>query len=104
MSRTVGIVQPHEEISVAEQIYLIELHAREEGVAISDFVGSDEILRMDLTAAQSLMESIAGGETGSIVFVDAVLDKIPPELTRLCREMGCKVLAVDRHRAGLGVP
>ena len=103
MSHTLGIVQPHEEISVAEQIYLIELHAREEGVEISGFVGSDDILRDEQPATRSLMDSIASGETHSIVFVDAVADKIPPGLTLLCRQCGCKTLVVDRHKAGLGV-
>ena len=103
MSRTLGIVQPHEEISVAEQIYLIGLHAREEGVEISGFVGSDEILRDEQPATRSLLDSIASGETHSIVFVDAIADKILPDLTRICRECGCKVLVVDRHKAGLGV-
>ena len=103
MGCTLGIVQPHEEISVAEQVYLIGLHAREEGVEISGFVGSDDILQADLPATRSLMDSIASGETESIVFVDAIADKLPADLKILCRESGCRVLVVDRHKAGLGV-
>ena len=103
MSRILGIVQPHEEISVAEQIYLIELHSREEGVAIDAFVGADDILRAGQPATQVLIDSIASGETRSIVFVEDIVDKIPDGVTRLCRTSGCKVLTVDRHKAGLAV-
>ena len=103
MCRTLGIVQPHEGISVAEQIYLIELHAREEGVEINGFVGSDDILGAGRPATQVLIDSIASAETGSIVFVDGIADKIPASLTRLFRDCGCRVLVVDRHKSGLCV-
>ena len=103
MSRIVGIVQPHEGISVAEQIYLIESHAREEGVEVDGFAGSDDILRAGEPATQVLMSSIASAETGSIVFVDGIADKIPECVTRLCRECGCRMLVVDRQKSGLGL-
>ena len=103
MSRTLGIVQPHEGISVAEQIYLIQWHAKREGVEISGFVGSDNILRAEHPATTALMDSISSGETDSIVFVDAIAEKLPAGVKLLCRDRACKVLIVDRHKAGLGV-
>lgn len=96
-----GIVQPHEGLSVAEQEYLIELHAREEGVEINGFVGADDILLPHEPATRKLMESISNRETRSIVFVDQIEDKMPIGLTRHCRECGCKVLIVNRHKFGL---
>ena len=103
MGRIVGIVQPHEGISVAEQIYLIELRAREDGVVIDGVVGSDRVLRAGQPVTQSLMESIASGETESIVIMDGIANRLPECLTVLCRKSGCKVLVVDRHKAGCGV-
>ena len=103
MGRTLGIVQPHEAISVAEQIYLIQWHAGREGVDISGFAGSDDLLLEENSSTTALMDSIASGEIDSIVFVDAIAEKLPACIRALCRKRGCKVLIVDRYKAGLGV-